>query len=289
MIMENELWSKVYHMVNRIGNNKRPKRAAYTDAEIVLTYLWAVLHDRPVYWACQKSNWPVYYRRKNLPNPSTMTRRLRTQQVRELMREVEQDLINRCPVRLCRWIDAKALHIGRYSKDKEAGYGPADGSMGKGYKLYAIADQSQGFIVWTVKPMNHCESTVANGLIGQLQSEGYLVGDGAYDKNRLYEVAAKKSIQLIAPQRIRNADGLGHRRHSPHRLRALSLQKLPFGRSLIISRNTIERMFGQLTNLGCGLSPLPNWVRTRRRVEMWVRGKMIFYQIWRQRNKTNVA
>jgi hypothetical protein len=34
-------------MVQEIGNNKRRKKATYSDADIVLTYLWSVLHDRP--------------------------------------------------------------------------------------------------------------------------------------------------------------------------------------------------------------------------------------------------
>ena len=286
--MENELWPEVYQMVQELGNNKRPKKATYSNADIVLTYLWSVLHDRPVYWACKKANWPIYYRRK-LPNASTMTRRLRTKEIQQLMMEVEQKLINRCPTSVCRWIDAKALRVGTYSKDNQAGYGPAEGGMAKGYKLYAVAEQSQGFVAWRVRPMNHSESTVADELIEQLDSEGYLVGDGAYDKNRLYDLASKKSIQLIAPQRIKNAKGIGHRRHSPHRLRALGLVKHPLGKSLLRSRLHIERMFGQLTNLGCGLSPLPNWVRTQFRVEMWVRAKLIIYQIWRQRHQTNAA
>lgn len=287
--MENELWTKVYQIVQGLGNNKRPKRAIYSDADILLTYLWAVLHDRPVYWACQKSNWPIYYRRRNLPNPSTITRRLRTNSIQQLIREVEKELINRYPPRICRWIDAKPLPISRNSKDKEAAYGYAEYGMGKGYKLHAIADESQGFVIWSVKSMNHCESNVADELIAQLDSEGYLIGDGAYDRNRLYDLACEKSVQLIALQRYRKAQGLGHRPHSPRRLRALSLLKTPMGQKLLASRNNIETMFAQLTNLGCGLSPLPNWVRTLFRVEMWVRGKMIFYQLWRQHKAPNAA
>ena len=144
--MENELWSRVSQMVQQLGNNKRPKKATYCDADIVLTYLWSVLHDRPVYWACKKSSWPVYYRRKKLPDASTMTRRLRTEAIQRLMAKVEQELIKRCPASVCRWIDAKALRISNFSKDKEASYGPAEGGMAKGYKLYAVGDQSQGFV-----------------------------------------------------------------------------------------------------------------------------------------------
>lgn len=287
--MENELWKKVYQMIQRLGKNKRPKRATYTDADIVLTYLWAVLHDRPIYWACQKSNWPIYHRRKNLPNPSTMTRRLRTEAVQRLLLETEQQLINHSPAHFCRWIDAKPLTISRYSKDKQAGFGHAEKGLANGYKLHAVADKSQGFVAWVIKPMNHPEITVADELISRLNWQGYLVGDGAYDKNRLYDLAGQKSIQLIAPQRIKNAKGIGHRRHSPYRLRALSLQRHSIGQSLLDSRDSIERMFGQLTNLGCGLSPLPNWVRTQFRVEMWVRAKMIFYHLWRRKSNPCVA
>jgi hypothetical protein len=50
--MENELCKKIYQLVHKVGKYKRPKRAIYTDADIVITYLWAVLHDRPTCWAC---------------------------------------------------------------------------------------------------------------------------------------------------------------------------------------------------------------------------------------------
>ena len=286
--MENELWKKVYQLVTKIASGKTLKRATYSHADIVLTYLWAVLHDRPIYWSCKKCNWPIYYRRRSLPNPSTMTRRLRTQQIQTLLKNIEQHLVNLLPESICRWIDAKPLTISRFSKDKQAGFGYAEKGMANGYKLHAVADKS-GFVAWTIKPMNYHEITAADELINGLNWEGYLIGDGAYDKNKLYDLAGRKSIQLIAPQRIKKAKGLGHRRHSPYRLRSLSLQKHSLGQALLQSRNIIETMFGQLTNLGCGLSPLPNWVRTQFRVEMWVRAKIIIHHIWRQKDKTNAA
>lgn len=287
--MEDELWKTVYQITQKLGKDKTLKRATYTDADIALVYLWSVLHDRPIYWACQKTNWPIYHRRRNLPNPSTMTRRLRAEGVQRLLLGIEQQLVNTSPAHLCRWIDAKPLTISRCSKDKEAGFGYAEKGLAKGYKLHAVADKSQGFVVWAIKPMNRHEITVASELIARLDWEGYLVGDGAYDKNQLYDLAGQKSIQLIAHQRIKDAKGIGHRRHSPYRLRALLLQRRPIGQSLLESRNGIERMFGQLTNLGCGLSPLPNWVRTQFRVEMWIRAKMIFHHLWRQKSNPYAA
>ncbi len=109
--MENELWKKVYQLVTNVAKGKTLKRATYSHADIVLTYLWAVLHDRPIYWSCKKCNWPIYYRRRSLPNPSTMTRRLRTQQIQTLLKNIEQHLVNLLPESICRWIDAKPLTI----------------------------------------------------------------------------------------------------------------------------------------------------------------------------------
>jgi hypothetical protein len=287
--MESELYREVYQLVMKIANGRKILKATFFDAEIVLTYLWAVLHDRPIYWACKKKNWPIYYRRKPLPTPSTMTRRLRRQGVQNLLKEVEQNFIKKFHPNLCRWIDAKPLPIGRHSKDKQSGFGPAAGLMAAGYKMYTIADPAQGFIKWTVLPMQYSEATVARNLINDLNGEGYLIGDGAYDKNHLYELAGSKSIQLLTPQRIREAKGFGHRKDSIYRINAMRMKDTYFGQGLMASRDQIERMYGQLTNFGCGLSPLPNWVRTLFRVEMWVRAKLIFYQIWRTKLAPCVA
>jgi len=288
--MENELWKKVYQHVNELTKNKTIKGATYSHADIILVYLWAVINDRPVYWACKKKSWPIYYRKRKLPNPSTMTRRMRTNEIQNLLKQIEKSLIKKSPRSICRWIDAKPLPIGGSSKDKNAKFGFGASSIAKGYKLFAIADLKQGFVNWVVRPMNCSESKVARELIVEIQKEGYLVGDGEYDKNHLYNLAGRSNIQLIAPRRIRNAKGLGHRRHSRYRLRSIELQKRKFGESLISARTIIERMFGNLVTFEGGLKPLPHWVRTLFRVENWVRGKMILYHLWRyQKYETKCA
>ncbi len=280
--MENELWKKVYQIVTEVAKNKTLKGATYTNADIVLTYLWAVLHDRPIYWACKKHNWPIYHRRKSLPNPSTMTRRLRNPATQKLLKDIENILINKFPRSTCRWIYAKPLPIVGCSKDKQSAFGFGASCIAKGYKLYAIGDLNQGFVHWTIRPMNQNEAKVAPELIAQLDREGYLVGDTAYDSNRLYELASKRSIQLVASRKSGKA--LGHRRHSSYRLRSRELLNRPFGQELIAGRKSIERMFGNLVTFPCGLKPLPHWVRTLFRVEMWVRAKMILYHLWRLEN-----
>jgi hypothetical protein len=196
------------------------------------------------------------------------------------MKKIENSVRSKLPSGLCKWIDSKPLPIGRHTKDKNAGFGSAAGLMAAGYKLHVIADSRQGFAVWRVRPMNESESKIARTLIPQLSGYCYLIGDRAYDSNKLYELCASYGIQLLTPQRSKNARGFGHRRHSRYRMRAMHLKDKIFGQSLLDSREQIERMFGRLTSFCCGLSPLPSWVRTLHRVRMWVHAKLIIYQIW---------
>lgn len=280
--MENELYRKVYQIVMKIYSKTNLKRIRFTDADIVLTYLWAVLHDRPTNWACCKQNWPVYYRRRPLPDPSTMCRRLRAEGVQLLLKQVEKSLTHALPRKICRWIDAKPLTISGSTTDKQARYGYAAGCMGKGYKLYAIGDDRQGFVQWRIYPMNYNEEVAGRELIRHIDPEGYLIGDSAYDKNSLYELAGQKSIRHFAPKRYKKSRGIGHHRQSPYRLHALDRLHTNFVQRLFDCRDNIERMFAQLTNFACGLKPLPSWVRGLFRVENWVRAKLIFFQIWRQ-------
>jgi len=99
--MENELYKKVYQIVMKTYRKTNLKRAKFTDADVVLIYLWAVLHDRPTCWACNKNNWPIYYRKRLLPDPSTMCRRLRKHGVQLLLRQTEKSLINTSARKLC--------------------------------------------------------------------------------------------------------------------------------------------------------------------------------------------
>jgi hypothetical protein len=121
-------------------------------------------------------------------------------------------------------------------------------------------------------PVSEQAATVQ--MIPELAGCGSLLGDSLYDINRLYDAAAAAGHQLLA-RRKRPDGGLGHCCHSPHRLRGLEILATETGRSLYARQEAIERHFGGLTNCGGGLSPLPAWVRTRRRVQLWVQAKLI--------------
>ena len=271
--MEGELWKGLYAIAEQLAKELCSRGTQISDRWIVLTYLWAVLHDRPVSWACDPGNWPPSHAGLSPPSPSTMSRRLRTASVQRFLQRMEQLLRDRSGPHWYRCIDARPLTVGGSTHDRQARYGRAAGCYAKGYKLYAIWGSSEVLEAWEVHPMNVSEKAVARELISGIDGEGYLVGDGEYDANVLYDLAAAQGMQLLANKRSGRA--LGHRRQSPHRLRALQLLDRPFGQYLLGQRVGIDRFFGHMSNFGGGLSPLPNWVRTLPRVRWWVQAKII--------------
>jgi len=267
--MERELWTALYRVARRLSSDRTGH--VYSVSWIVSVYLWSVVHDRPVSWACQSQNWPPEWRVR-LPCQSTVSRRLRTM--------AATTLINLLKERLCRgevapevsFIDGKPLLVGGFSKDPEAKRGHGAGGWARGYKLHAVWTVGS-LVACEVQSLNVSEQAVARRLLPQLHS-GYVIGDGNYDSNQLHDVAARAGVQLLAPQR-RQGRALGHRRHSPSRLRALALLESDFGKHLFRRRTYIEQRFGQLTNFGGGLGPLPNWVRRLARVRLWVFAKLL--------------
>jgi len=91
--MERELWPRLYHLVMEVGQTLRLTDVTYQPHIIVLVFLWAALHDRPVSWACDERNWATTtLRPATLPDPSTLSRRLRRVDTAMLMRA----LVQRC-------------------------------------------------------------------------------------------------------------------------------------------------------------------------------------------------
>jgi hypothetical protein len=250
----------------------------YRNSDIVGVYLWAVAHDRPTSWAAEPQNWPKSMQRPHLPSQSTLSRRLRAVGVERLFEAMEAHLGEDPRRAWVKMIDAKPLPIGGYSKDRDATWGRGVKALAKGYKLYAIWANGPLPLVFALAPMHVSEPTMAGAMIENLQGGGYLLGDKIYDSNRLYDMAARQGHQLVAPRK-RPQTGLGHRRHSPQRLRAMELLQSPFGQALFNEREHIERNYGWLTSFSAGLAPLPAWVRTPHRVRLWVRAKLLINAI----------
>ena len=110
--MEGELWKRVYRIVQQVSNGQGFAGKQHSDRVIVLTFLWAVLHDRPVSWACRQENWPADERSRRRPSASTMSRRLRSESCRQLLDAIERDLGSKFARRWCQWIDARPLPVG---------------------------------------------------------------------------------------------------------------------------------------------------------------------------------
>ena len=183
--MEGELWKEAYRLARQISKGSGVIRGRYSDAEIVAVYFWSVVHDRPIAWACIRSNWRGRQIAGRLPSASTMTRRLRTMRVRQLIQAIEQQLIRSRDASLFRCIDAKPLTVSGHSSDRDTGYGRAASSMARGYKFHGIYEHSRGFVQWTVEPMNVNESPVAAKLISNLDEAGYLVPDSIAEEMKV--------------------------------------------------------------------------------------------------------
>src|SRR5262245_55277649 len=107
-IMEREHWKQLYALAERLGKT-RQDRGRYTTAFIVAVFLWAVVHDRPVSWACRGENWPEELRPRRLPSQSTMSRRLRCASATELLAAMEAAFQEPSRENVVEIIDAKPL------------------------------------------------------------------------------------------------------------------------------------------------------------------------------------
>jgi hypothetical protein len=274
--MERELWPALYRRIQETAKGIQQKYVHHQPGVVVAVYFWAVIHERHPAWACQEENWAgVADRPRKLPSASTLSRRLKRIGIGVFLRALAERLTSGVPPRVAA-VDGKPLPVGGNSKDREARFGRGAGSLAKGYKLQAIWSNGPLPEAWEITPMNGCEKAAAMELLKQIppRSGGYLLGDGNYDSSKLYDAAAARGLQLLTPGRKGLRPSRGHYQ-SPHRLAGLALMRTANGRRVYRQRTGIERQFGHLTGFAGGLSPLPAWVRTRRRVRTWTWAKLM--------------
>ena len=276
--MEHQVWKQIIASLTSLSKRHESARYRFSSSDIVRVILWAVLHDRPISWATDRRNWPIYDRRRALPSNTTVSRRYRSSDVQTLLKQLESLVLrSNGNSSLVSFIDGKSLPIGGCTKDKQAGYGRSASGMAKGYKLHALISLNGSLLSWRLSPMNTNERRMARRLLRDSGHQGYVLGDGNYDSNPLHAIASEVGqMQLISPRR--KGTKLGHQRHEAGRLRSSRLLEDPFsefGKQLFGLRSTIERYFAHLTNWGGSLTTLPAWARTHKRVHRWVQGKLI--------------
>lgn len=254
----------------------------HPTARVVRVHLWSALHDRPTSWACDSRNWDRATRPPSLPSQPTMSRRLRSAEFRQFMTALEVGLRHLPGAgTLFKRMDGKPLPVAAHSSDRDAGWGRGAGQKAKGYKLHAVWAGGAMPLQWRVAPLDVSEQEMARRMLRDLDAPGYVSADRNYDANHLFDSAAARDNQLMAPRRYGEGRGLGHHRHSPQRLRCKDLLEAPtrrltrFGPAAMRHRTQIERDFGNLTSFGGGLQGLPAWARRYRRVRNWVWAKLM--------------
>ena len=283
--MEAKRYRRLCRLVDQLSPHGRHDRQQFSDRTIVKVYFWSTRCDRPVSWACRWENWPERLLQQavglTLPSQPTMSRRMRTVGVLQLIERVQIKLAQDLGQQRVKVIDSKPLKVGSYSKDREARRGRAAGESARGYKLHAITS-GDSFCLWTLTGMNVNDQVGAALLLPKLTGWGYITADNGYDANAVHRQARAANHRLIAPPRPSNAHVRDVKRNEPERIRSLDLFANPlqhcgladgFGRYLINARAPIERHFGNATMQG--LSAPPPWVRTPHRVAAWTGAKLI--------------
>lgn len=281
--MERELWRWIVWGLKRLPR-WWPRGAVYDNRVVVAVLLWAALHERSITWASQRVNWPVQAWRRQLPDQSTLSRRLRDPRVLEDLERLAIILQRHLPASSSAFIvDGKPLPVSVFTADAEAKLGWSIGRHARGYKLHALIDGAQRLVSWIVHPMNHAECTAAEELLqkaarrGQLTPGAVVLGDASYDSNPLHAVAAESGVRLIAPRRRPGLRLCTNRKHHPARLAAIEFTEHdPAAKPLMrCVRTQIERYFGSLATVGGGLIALPAWARRLHRVRVWVGAKLV--------------
>ncbi len=274
--MEGQVWTILVRLLLCVDG--QPRRCRYSDGEILRVILWAVLHDRPIVWACQPEHWWEGTCPETLPDPSTISRRWRRLDLQEKAYATHDMSV--------RWlgavgpyaaIDGRSLPVGGCSKDPDARCGRAARGMGKGYKMYTLTDIRHAILAYIIRPMNEAEPTIALDLVKYLpDAVKRIVGDGVYDSVKLHRAVEATGRKLYTPLR-ENRVG---RRQQKRRLQLLRLSQRKVGKRLLASRDEIERTFGQASTIAFGFKGLPPWARRRHRVFRWMWGKNLIHQAW---------
>jgi hypothetical protein len=287
--MDCQVWTALLSTIQRtaraVNRELKPKRLRFADWLIVAMYLWAVAHERPQYWACDRSSYGRLFRPRKLPSISQFNRRMNQPRTRLILQRVHDELAGPITATALTYLDGKPLPVGVASKDRDARSGHVMGGYAKGYKLHAWMSEDRRIPLWIVTPLNVDERPMAEALVSQvnqLSPRSLTLADQNYDTYRLHKmIDARGGRLLVKPKGSkdgkRNADNL--KKMGPARRELLKVRAEQPALLRLVHKQRIhaEGILGNLCGCSGGLIGLPPWVRGLHRVTRWVGGKMIWY------------
>jgi hypothetical protein len=268
--MDRTTWRMVVSLARALCVHPGHFRNRFTDADILLTYLYAVLEKRPASWATRRESWPLGERGRRRPSPARLSRRLPSPPVQDLLSAVAAFLTQDARAGLVHALDGKCLTVSAHSRDATATF---SGRGLRGYKLHALCDLAGRIAAWRVTPMHCHEAVIARRVLLATPLDGYVLADANYDHARLYRQCQGQGLQLVTP-RAASRVGRGVKRGgtAPSRRRAIDLierSATGFGPALLGERRVIERVFARLDHHHAIGRP-PPWVRGIARVRLWM-------------------
>jgi hypothetical protein len=279
--MDRKIWRSLCAAVRSADRRvvRYGRRPRFSDQQIVKMYLWAVWHDRPLCWACDRKHYNTMFRPVQVPSVSQFCRRMKTPRVQTMLDAIQSYLTHSdAPIRLS-FLDGKPLPIPTWSRDKDSRIGYATKGFARGYKLHAWAAEDGRIVRFSIRPMNDGEARVAREFATDSRVSGLVLADANYDSQQLYQALGAGGAQLLTPlKRIAMNPGPLRRMGENRRFAIDLFHRLGEGyRTLLHRRDAIERCFSALCCFGGGLTTLPAWVRRLDRVTRWVGAKIAIY------------
>jgi len=294
--MDPTIWKSTLALIKRHARQiERLPRAVFSDWLIVAMSFWHTAHDRPMYWACDRRNYPRWFKPKKLPSASQFTRRVGMARFERLCQAVHQQSAGSGSATELSYLDGKPLVVGPASKDPDAKRGHIMGGFAKGYKLHVWATEDRRIPVFSVQSLNRGEQPVAEVMaqfMPMFSDRALVLADSNYDSSILYTKLAARNAALLVKPRGFAKHPKTREQSGPYRREMLARWQnaLPLVRMVYKQRIYVEGILSSLTCHAGGLGPLPAWVRGLRRVRRWVGVKIILYHMrlrWQQTQKSD--
>ena len=271
----------IHGAVKQVGAT--PK-AQYSDVLVLSMYLWSVSQDRPLSWACKRSNYGNCFRPRRVPSVSQFCRRVKTERFQLFLQAIHDALTDDTRLANLNFFDGKPLAVGNCSRDPEARNGYAAGRMQRGYKLHALVTGDRKIASWSLLSMNTHEMTAARVILAnvpKVPQGAVIMADGNYDSHVLHKDVSQRGAWLWVKPRGIAEHPVTLRQMGPARRALLQAWRNDPKRSEQISKQRIavEGTFSNLTSYAGGLGPLPTFVRRLERVRRWVGAKIILYHV----------